>query len=96
MTPAEFSASLTQPAPPDGLTPALTALWWDGKGDWARAHNLINDMQTPDEMAVHAYLHRKEGEQWNADYWYRKAGSRHRRTTLEAEWHALVEALLPS
>ena len=94
MTPAEFSASLTQPTPPDGLTPALTALWWDGKGDWTRAHDVINDLETPDTMAVHAYLHRKEGEQWNADYWYRKAGSRHRRPTLEAEWQELVEALL--
>jgi hypothetical protein len=94
MTPTEFSASLAHAAPPAGLTPALTALWWDGKGDWARAHDIINDMETPDTMAVHAYLHRKEGEQWNADYWYRKAGSQHRRPTLEAEWQALVEALL--
>lgn len=94
MTPAEFSASLAQAAPPVGLSPALVALWWDGKGEWARAHDLINDLETPDEMAVHAYLHRKEGEQWNADYWYRKAGSLHRRATLEEEWQALVDALL--
>ncbi|HWB32902.1 MAG TPA: hypothetical protein VG714_06995 [Acidobacteriaceae bacterium] len=94
MTPAEFFTSLSESTPPAGLTPALIALWWDGKGDWARAHDLINDMETPDTMAVHAYLHRKEGEQWNADYWYRKAGSQHRRPTLEAEWQALVEALL--
>ncbi len=96
MSPAEFSASLTAPVPPAGLTPALTALWWDGKGDWTRAHDLINDMETHDTMAVHAYLHRKEGEQWNADYWYARAGSQHRRPTLQAEWHALVEALLSS
>ena len=94
MTPAEFSASLAEPAPPAGLTPALTALWWDGKGDWMRAHDLINDLETPDTMAVHAYLHRKEGEQWNADYWYRKAGTQHRRPTLEGEWQALVEVFL--
>jgi hypothetical protein len=25
-------------APPPGLTHALAGLWWDGKGDWARAH----------------------------------------------------------
>ena len=94
MTSAEFSASLASAVPPDELTPALTALWWDGKGEWARAHDLINDLETPDSMAVHAYLHRKEGEQRNADYWYRKAGSQHRRATLKAEWQALVEALL--
>lgn len=94
MTSAEFSASLTAATPPTGLTPALTALWWDGKGEWSRAHDLINDLETPETMAVHAYLHRKEGEQWNADYWYRRAGSQHRRPTLEAEWQALVESLL--
>jgi hypothetical protein len=44
-------------------------------------------------MAVHAYLHRKEGEAWNADYWYKRAGRQFRRETLEAEWEALVEGL---
>jgi hypothetical protein len=44
-------------------------------------------------MAVHAYLHRKEGEEWNADYWYRRAGH-YRRADLNEEWQALVEGLL--
>jgi hypothetical protein len=95
MTPDDFSRTLNASDPPSGLTPSLTALWWDGKGDWARAHSLIDHLDTPDAMAVHAYLHRKEGEQWNADYWYRRAGSAHQRPTLEEEWAALVEALLP-
>jgi hypothetical protein len=95
MTREEFSNSLSYLQPPDGLTPSLTALWWDGKGDWTRAHSLIDHLDTPEAMAVHAYLHRKEGEQWNADYWYRRSGTMHQRPTLEAEWEALVEALLP-
>jgi hypothetical protein len=45
-------------------------------------------------MAVHAYLHRKEGQAWNADYWYSRAGRGFHRPTLEAEWEALVEGLL--
>jgi hypothetical protein len=45
-------------------------------------------------MAVHAYLHRKEGSASNADYWYRRSGRRFFRPTLEAEWEALVEGLL--
>jgi hypothetical protein len=45
-------------------------------------------------MAVHAYLHRKEGEQWNADYWYRLAGRGFHRPELADEWSALVEGLL--
>jgi hypothetical protein len=91
-----FTASLNAAAPPPNLPPPLEALWWDARGDWARAHALVDELETADAMAVHAYLHRKEGSASNADYWYRLAGSLHRRPTLEAEWAALVEALLPA
>ena len=74
MNAREFRASLTQENPPAGLPVPLAALWWDAKGDWARAHDLVDSLDTPEGMAVHAYLHRKEGEAWNADYWYKRAG----------------------
>jgi hypothetical protein len=45
-------------------------------------------------MAVHAYLHRKEGSTSNADHWYHRAGRNFQRPTLDAEWSALVEGLL--
>src|ERR1017187_8246126 len=93
MSAEEFRGSLTGEEPPVGLAVALAALWWDAKGDWARAHGLVDELETPEGMAVHAYLHRKEGEAWNADYWYKRAGRRFRRETLEAEWEALVEGL---
>ena len=89
----EFRASLMLAEPPAGLTAPLAALWWDARGDWARAHGLVDELETPEGMAVHAYLHRKEGEVWNADYWYRRAGRKFHRTTLEGEWEALVEGL---
>jgi hypothetical protein len=38
MTLEEFRESLTATEPPPGLTHALAGLWWDGKGDWTRAH----------------------------------------------------------
>ena len=38
MTLDEFRKSLTATEPPAGLTLALAGLWWDGKGDWTRAH----------------------------------------------------------
>lgn len=89
----EFRDSLTHDAPPDGLQPPVAALWFDAKGDWARAHDLVDELETPEGMAVHAYLHRKEGQAWNADYWYDRAGRTYFRPTLEGEWEALVEAL---
>ncbi|MGO8933484.1 MAG: hypothetical protein ACLPLZ_01290 [Terracidiphilus sp.] len=93
MTADELRSTLTSPEPPGELSAPLAALWWDAKGDWARAHGLVDDLETPDAMAVHAYLHRREGVDWNADYWYSRAGREFRRPTLEAEWEALVKGL---
>jgi hypothetical protein len=90
----EFQASLSQTNPPYGLSDPLAALWWDAKGNWGRAHDLVDSLDTTEGMAVHAYLHRKEGDLSNADYWYRRAGRALHRPTLEAEWEALVSSLL--
>lgn len=92
----EFRASLSQVEPPGGLPATLAALWWDAKGDWARAHELVDSLETPEGMAVHAYLHRKEGAASNAEYWYQRAGRRFHKPELAAEWQALVEGLVGS
>jgi hypothetical protein len=94
MTAEEMRASLIREEPPTGLAAPLAALWWDAKGDWARAHGLVDELETADGMAVHAYLHRKEGAASNAGYWYERAGRGFHRETLEGEWEALVEGLL--
>ena len=91
---ATFQDSIGKDTPPAGLSIPLHALWWDAKGDWQAAHKLVDELETQDGMAVHAYLHRKEGEQWNADYWYRRAGRTYHREHLNDEWSALVEGLL--
>ena len=91
---AGFRVSIGQEIPPEALSAPLRALWWDAKGDWTQAHSLVDELETPDGMAVHAYLHRKEGEQWNADYWYQLAGRTYYRDELPEEWTALVEGLL--
>ena len=92
----DFKTSLAQSEPPDSLSAPLLALWWDAKQDWARAHALVDELETTDGMAVHAYLHRKGGQASNADYWYQRAGRKFNRPTLEEEWQALVEGLLYS
>jgi len=38
MTLEEFRKLLSSERPPEDLTPALAALWWDAKGDWTKAH----------------------------------------------------------
>lgn len=89
----DFRASVASEVPPAGLTAPLAALWWDAKGDWTQAHSLVDELETPEGMAVHAYLHRKEGAAGNADYWYQRAGRTFHRAALEEEWVALVEGL---
>jgi len=90
----EFRESLSGDAPPVNLGPALAGLWWDAKGDWARAHSLVDELESVDGMAVHAYLHRKEGSVSNADYWYQRSGRSFYRQALDAERTALIEGLL--
>ena len=90
----EFRASMTAPSPPGGLPVPVQALWWDGKGDWARAHGLVDELETTEGMAVHAYLHRKEGQDWNAEYWYKRAGRTFHRPKLDDEWEALAQGLI--
>jgi hypothetical protein len=89
----QLRTTLSFEEPPTELTAPLAALWWDAKGDWARAHALVDELETADGMAVHAYLHRKEGQASNADYWYERAGRRFHRVNLQDEWAALVEGL---
>jgi len=91
---AAFKESLKHAAPPAGLSPALRALWWDGKGDWAKAHHCVDHEEGNDAARVHAYLHRKEGDQDNAGYWYGAAGTAPFKGTLDAEWAELIAARL--
>ncbi len=89
-----FKQSLTQAQPPAGLSLALQGLWWDAKGDWATAHTCTQDQDDKIGAWVHAYLHRKEGDAFNASYWYRRAGKPAFAGSLEEEWTDLVTALL--
>jgi len=90
----EFKASLTNDLPAPGLSPALTALWYDGKGNWRKAHAEVDHISGPDAAWVHAYLHRKEGDLANAGYWYRQAGKQRPSVSLAEEWTELVNYFL--
>jgi hypothetical protein len=90
----KFRQSTTLADPPDDLSFALQALWWDAKGDWNKAHECAQARDDDAGMSVHAYLHRKEGDQDNASYWYRRVRKPPATVTLEEEWEALARALL--
>lgn len=78
----------------ESLDPAMLALWFDGKGDWDKAHDQVDHLSGKTAARVHAYLHRKEGDLWNADYWYAKAGEKRPSMSLDEEWKDLVERFL--
>ena len=90
----EFRQSLAATAPPPGASKVLQALWHDAKGDWNRAHGIVQSVKGKAGARVHAYLHRKEGDLDNANYWYDRAGTRMPKIPLEKEWEALVTELL--
>ena len=89
-----FKESLEKPERPAGLPPLLEALWHAGKNDWDRAHDIAQDIPSTDGSWVHAYLHRVEGDQWNANYWYRRAGRSMPAYSLDREWEELVRHFL--
>jgi hypothetical protein len=89
-----FARSLTDGAPPADLSPPLAALWWAAKGDWDRAHGVVQDDAGRDAAWVHAYLHRVEGDLDNAGYWYRRARREMASGPLAEEWDAIVAVLL--
>jgi len=93
MTLAEFRNTLKNPEPPR-VSVLLQALWHDARGEWEKAHNLAQEINTNDGSWIHAYLHRKEGDRSNAQYWYRHAHRSMPSLTLEEEWDEIATALL--
>jgi hypothetical protein len=94
MTIEEFRETLSGESAPAGLSDVLLALWHDARGEWEEAHRLTQDVDTVDAARVHAYLHRKEGDDSNARYWYARAKRAIVGVTLDEEWTALVNEFL--
>ena len=72
----------------------LRALWHAAHGDWTAAHEEAQAGDDRDSAWVHALLHREEGDQWNAEYWYRRAGKPVFRGEIADERAAMIAALL--
>jgi hypothetical protein len=89
MTAAEFKTANSEQ-----LRGALLALWWDAQGNWERSHEIAQEIEDSSGAWVHAYLHRKEGDEGNAGYWYRRAGRPQAKWDLEIEWTRMVEQML--
>ena len=89
-----FKTSIAADLPPTSTSNALQALWYDAKGQWEKAHELAQQEPDPIGAWVHAYLHRVEGDESNAGYWYRRADKAHCQAALPTEWDEIASALL--
>ena len=94
MTYDEFILNIESNDQPPNLPLYLQALWYDAKGDWHKAHSLIDSLDDFNSCWVHAYLHRKEGDISNADYWYRRAGKQRPAVSVQDEWKQITMLLI--
>lgn len=90
----DFQNTLILDAPHDKWSDILKAMWYDANENWDTAHDLVDGMNDALAKWVHAYLHRKEGDEWNAGYWYRQAGRSFPKQSLEEEHQEIVEFIL--
>lgn len=94
MTVEEFKISLSSQQPPEKISPYLRALWYAGKDSWESSHNIAQDIHDKNGSWIHAYLHRVEGDTFNANYWYNKAGRIMPGYSLQKEWEEIVRELV--
>ena len=58
--------------------------------NWETVHDIVQRHEgEPLFDAIHAMLHRIEGDDGNAAYWYRRAGRESLQGTVEDEWNAM-------
>lgn len=93
MTTENFKQSLSSDAPPEIFSDLRKALWHAAKGNWNEAHNIAQSHEGEKDFdRLHAYLHRVEGDEWNAGYWYRRAGIKIPGKSTDDELKDLIEA----
>ncbi|EOZ98547.1 hypothetical protein A33Q_1201 [Indibacter alkaliphilus LW1] len=90
----EFLDSLKNETPPKELSTQLLALWYDANGNWDKAHSYVDGPTDPSSHWIHAYLHRKEGDLSNADYWYKKADKSRPGISLDEEWTLITKKMI--
>ncbi|MDZ7604503.1 MAG: hypothetical protein U5K79_02720 [Cyclobacteriaceae bacterium] len=96
MTLAAFKAACNSLTPPSDISDELLALWYDARGNWNRAHELVQETGGFTGDWIHAYLHRKEGDDSNAAYWYRRVKKTMPQKSLSEEWDELAAYILKS
>ncbi len=77
------------PAERTGCVVATGLLYHDHQNE---AHDLVQDMTDVDGGLIHAILHRREPDYWNAKYWFRRVGDHPVYRRLASRAHGLAGA----
>lgn len=59
------------------------------QGEWKKAHQIVQLYSDQYSCLIHAYLHRVEGDLSNAQYWYKRAGTKMSDNSLDEELNRL-------
>ena len=78
----------------DFITELKLAMDYDHQGEWDKAHKIVQNIKHELAYRIHAYLHRKEDDINNANYWYRRIGIEPFGGTFEFERKDIMEHLL--
>ena len=89
-----FQQSIKATTPPANISLYLLSMWYDANGNWDKAHATVDNLNDLTACWVHAYLHRKEGDNANAGYWYKRANKKIPDISLQQEWENIVKAIL--
>lgn len=70
-----------------------SAMEYDAQGKWEKAHKTVQTIENELAYRIHAYLHRKEGDLENANYWYQRVQSSPFKGNLESEREDILQRL---
>lgn len=69
----------------------LKALQYIRENRWQEAHEIAQSNEGhPDYDRIHALLHRIEGDEWNAKYWYKRCSLAFPSVSTEEETETLI------
>jgi hypothetical protein len=62
-------------------------------GEWDKAHDMLQNHKGPEGSWIHAVLHREEGDESNASYWYNRAGKSKHSGSIKEEYDLIAQSV---
>lgn len=90
----QFNHTLDMAKPPENFHDVLKAMWWERKNSWETAHDIVKNLTGDDAAWAHAYLHRKEEDDDNALFWYKKARKEYPQISVNDEFREITKEFL--